>query len=404
MAHVAARLLAIGKRVVYQLRAPSLPDRFVVPYLSFWARFVLSVRKPFIIGVTGSVGKSTTTNMIAAVLMHPDVKPVVGAVGKASENMNDDAGLPLAVLRLGWLNRGRLHALLHLASLPFRALALATIVPYPRVLVLEYGTHWNGHLHNLVKVAPPNLGVVTTIGPAHLDRLKTLEGVAYEKSAIVRAVGPSGLVVLGDGHDYVNYLEQATRAPVVKVSGRGKALAENITRVVCRWFKIPDPLIESVLSTFQLPEQRLTRIELDSITVIDDSVNANPMSMQLGLDTLAEEARAGQRRVAILGMMAELGEATQRYHEETGKHARRRADFVVGVGELAKHFAPDRWYANSAQCAEDLAAFIRQGDLILVKGSGSTRMGVVVRQLHKTAHDLQRDDIHETALPRAREM
>ena len=86
------------------------------------------------------------------------------------------------------------------------------------------------------------------------------------------------------------------------------------------------------------PERRLQRLTLNGIRVIDDSYNANPASMRLGLDTLATEAHAGERRVAILGTMAELGDRSAAYHAEIGRYARARADFVIGVGEQAHHY------------------------------------------------------------------
>jgi UDP-N-acetylmuramoyl-tripeptide--D-alanyl-D-alanine ligase len=90
--------------------------------------------------------------------------------------------------------------------LPFRALRLALSTGYPKVWVLEYGTHWEGHLRRLARLAAPTIAAVTTIGPAHLDRLKTIEGVVQEKGAVVRGVPRTRLMVLGDGHDHVAQL------------------------------------------------------------------------------------------------------------------------------------------------------------------------------------------------------
>ena len=268
-----------------------------------------------------------------------------------------------------------------MAQVPFRALAFAFAAPYPKLLVLEYGTHWKEHLHRLARLAPPHIGIVTTIGPAHLERLKTIQGVVVEKSAVIRAVPPSGLVVLGEEHDYVSQLEQATRAPVVRVSGRGRQLSENITRVVCQRLQIPDEVVESVLKTFAPPKGRLNRLELEGLTVIDDSFNANPLSMQLGLDTLQESARPGQRRVAVLGSMGELGDDAVAYHQQIGAYARSRADMLVAVGELARHYEGEYWFPSSDACAEQIHGLVRPGDCVLVKGSASAQMGRVVEKL-----------------------
>jgi UDP-N-acetylmuramoyl-tripeptide--D-alanyl-D-alanine ligase len=370
-----------------------LSDRIFVPYLFFWARFVISLQKPYIIGITGSVGKTTTTEMIATVLRHEDAKPIVGLVDKTLNNMNDDVGLPLTVLRYGkWID-GYVEKCMLVCLLPFRALSFAFASRYPKILVLEYGTHWEGHLHRLAKLAPPHVAIVTTIGPAHLERLKTLEGVVWEKSALVRAVPPSGLVILGQDHSYVSHLEREAQAPVVKVSGRGTALSQGITRAVCQHLGIPEGVISIALKDFEPPKGRLNSLKLAGLTVLDDSYNANPLSMQFGLDTLAETAEPGHRRIAILGFMAELGDESVKYHEEVGAYARSRADIVLGVGELAKHYYPDYWFDSSDACADQLEELLRADDCLLVKGSYSAHMDRIVKRLRALAAK------HSDALP-----
>lgn len=350
-----------------------------VGYCSFCARLVLRIRKPLIIGVTGSAGKTTTVHMIAAVLQHPAARQIVGAVAHSRHNMNDDNGLPLAVLRyerwVSWYNLWKVPLLLP------RAVWLAFFGRYPRVLVLEYGTHWRGHLHHLVKVAPPDIGVVTTIGPAHLDRLKTLQGVVHEKSAVVRAVPASGLVVLGADHDYVADLEAQAHGQVVKLPGRGADLARDIARVVALHLGVPRQAIEAALADFRPMKSRLNELHLGGMTIIDDSYNANPVSMRLGLDRLAEAAPPVQRRIALLGSMSELGAEATQYHEQIGAYAHQKADVVIGVGELARHYEPDHWFADSDECARQVHGLVVPGDCVLVKGSHSVHMSAIVERL-----------------------
>lgn len=358
----------------------------VARYLLFCARLVATAQKPFIIGVTGSVGKTTTTAMIAAVVKHPGAQPIVGHAAKSAGNMNDNVGLAYNILRYDdWGSIALQYWRLVIA--PFRALQLAAAASYPKVLVFEYGFDLPGRLARSTRFLPPNVGVVTTIGPAHLETLRTLEGVASEKSAVVRAVPPSGLVVLGDDHDFVTFLDQASRAPVVRVDGRGLDLCRNIARAVGRHMGIPDAAIDDALGRVKLPMGRLNRLEFDGVDVIDDSFNANPMSMKLGLDTLAE-ARC-QRKIAILGHMAELGEEADRYHREIGAYARSRADMVIGVGEAAKRYDPDSWFADSGACAARILDIIRPGDCLLVKGSASAKMGRIIGHLRKSASHSQ---------------
>lgn len=373
--------------IIRHILEPLIPKRRLESYLGFWARSVYRARKPFIIGITGSVGKSTTTAMLAFVLSQRDAQRIVGPVGCTVENMNDNWGLAATMLRfdsffdIPWNYVGRLAMF---CQVPFRALRLVA-GRYPKVMVIECGAGSTSNFERLIAIAPPDVSVVTTIGAAHLEIHGSLEGIVQEKGALVRAVSPTGLVILGEGHAYVSQLEQMARAPVVKVRGKGIELSQNITRAVCRQMGIPGDVVESALKDFKTPQGRLNRLELAGMTVIDDTWNANPMSMKLGLDTLAEIAGPEQRRLAILGDMFELGEEAPRYHEDVGVYARSRADVLIGVGELSRHYSPDVWYDSIEACADGIEGLVRVGDCILVKGSHSTRMWKAVAKLRETA-------------------
>lgn len=356
-----------------------------VPYMSFWSSCVRRRRKPFIIGVTGSVGKSTTVAMIAAVLTQQAARAVIGNVGFTHHNMNSDRGLPQAIL--GYDNWPQSDALARrrLYAMPLRALKLMTFGRYPDVLVLEYGAGETAHMERSTRLAPPQIAVVTTIGPAHLEYFKTLEGVAQHKGLLVRAVPPGGVVVLGDNHELVDQLAAMSAAPVVKVPGRGLELAAGIARAIARHLAIPEEAVEAAVASFEPPKGRLRTWRLERFTVIDDSYNANPLSMTLGLETLSELALSpqGRRCLAVLGEMGELGEAAPDFHREIGIVAHRHADVIVGVGELARHYNPDRWYATSQDCAEAMGQLVEAGDCVLVKGSHALRMVRIVDQLTK---------------------
>ena len=359
--------------------AKRIISKLFVRYCSFCARLVLRIRKPLIIAVTGSAGKTTTVHIIAAVLRHPAARQTVGAVAHSVRNMNDDTGLPLTVLRyerwIGWYNVWKVPLMLP------RAVWLAFFARYPRVLVLEYGAHCGGHLHRLVEVAPPNIGVVTTIGPAHLDTLKTLQGVVHEKSAVVHAVPASGLIVLGSDHDYVADLEARAKGQVVKLPGRGADLARGIARVVALHLGVPKQGIEAALADFHPVKSRLNELRVGGMTIIDDCYNANPLSMRFGLDTLADTALPVQRRIAVLGSMGELGAEAMQYHQQIGTYAHQKADLVVGVGELARHYNPDHWFADSYECARQVHGLVVPGDCVLVKGSRFVHMDAIVERL-----------------------
>ena len=381
----------VKRFVVDVILEPLIPLRRLESYVVFWARFVFRLHKPFVIGITGSVGKSTTTAMIAAALSHQDAARFVGPVGHTFGNMNDDVGVSATLLRfdyvleLPWAYHRRLAVLW---LVPLRALR-AAMGPYPKVMVLELGVGSTANFERMVTIAPPNVAVVTRIGPAHLEKLKTIEGVLREKGELVRAVPASGLVVLGEGHHYVSQLEQMAHSPVIKVSGQGIELSQNIARAVCRHMGIPDDVATSALRDFKRPAGRLNQLEFVGMTVIDDTYNANPMSMKLGLDTLAQIARSGHRRLAILSGMGELGQEAPRYHEDVGAYARGRADVLIGVGDLSKHYVPDHWFETSDACAAQIGALVRFNDCVLVKGSASARMWTVVEKLREIAKKRQ---------------
>jgi UDP-N-acetylmuramoyl-tripeptide--D-alanyl-D-alanine ligase len=381
--------LKIGARLkrfaVDRLLEPVLPLRRLESYLVFWARIVYGLRRPLIIGITGSVGKSTTTALVGHVLSAPRAQHVVGRVANTFGNMNDDLGVSATLLRypyvleLPWSYHRRLAMLV---TIPLRALRVA-LTPYPRIMVLECGAGWTGPLERLATIAPPTISVVTRIGAAHLEKLKSLEGVVHEKGALVRAVPSSGLVVLGQGHDFVPQLEAMSRAPVIKVAGQGLELSQNIARAIARFLHVPDDAVEAAIGDFKQPEGRLNRSDLPGMTIIDDTYNANPLSMQLGLDTLANAVERERRRVAILGDMSELGDDAVRYHQEIGAYAHRCADVIIGVGELSRHYQPDHWFATSESCSGRLAALVQEDDCILVKGSASAKMPRIVARLHE---------------------
>jgi UDP-N-acetylmuramoyl-tripeptide--D-alanyl-D-alanine ligase len=358
-----------------------LTDKLLLAYMSIWTRMVLNIRKPKIVGTTGTAGKTTVTQMLGYILMQDAAKKHIGKVGKTTGNRNGDYGVRLSILRLSLYPNNNVDRLRLFIQTPFHALKQAFFVEYPKILVLEYGTYSRGHIHDLVKVAPPQVAILTNIGPAHLERHKTVEGVYIEKRALIQAAPADGLVVLGAGHEFVDRLKADSKAPVVVVEGRGAALAQQVSREVGRYFGLPDAIIEEGIKTYKPPTGRLNKFTVMNMTVIDDSYNANPLSMQLGLDTLAGQEYGVGRKVAMIGIMAELGDQSARYHKEIGSYARGKADFIVGVGEGAQDYAPDVWFKTSKECAENIKSLLKDEDVVLIKGSNAANMTVLVDHL-----------------------
>ena len=348
--------------------------RTVCRYFALGAWIVLRSRRPTIIAVTGSVGKTTTKETIAAVLAHPGAKRVVGSVAKTPGNLNDNYGLPLTVLLYPGWPRSHVELIRRMCLAPFRALKLAAIGSYPDMLVLEYAVCFEGDIPALARLAPPTVAVVTAIGPAHLEVLGTIEGIAEAKGALVRNAPKSGLVVLGSDNPCLSQMASQARAPVVTVNGIGKELSDNAARAVGRFLGVPDDVIETALGEMPPLKRRLHFHDLGALTLIDDSFNANPLSMTLALHTLRSAAASGQRKIALLGYMAELGAESDQHHERIGVVARECADVLVGVGEPAHRYRGQYWFEDAGTCIRHLQDIVRPGDVVLVKGSSSSHM------------------------------
>ncbi len=154
-------------------------------YLYPLAFLVVRCRRPYVIGVTGSVGKTTTKELIAAVLETEEGRSRVGLMWKTRGNMNSNFGISLTLLGFRHWPTTDMQAVRWMLKAPFRALALATFARYPKVLVVEYAAGWDCDVGRNAKLVPPDVAAVTAVGPAHLERYGTVERIVEEKSALV---------------------------------------------------------------------------------------------------------------------------------------------------------------------------------------------------------------------------
>ena len=335
-----------------------------------------------VIGVTGSTGKTSTKDLLRAVIAPH--RPTVAS----RANFNTEIGLPLEIL----------------------AAPEGT-----EVLVMEMGMRGRGQIAELARIAEPDLGVIVSVGPVHLELLGTLEAIAAAKAELLEALEPGAtavvpaheallephlradlrIVTFGPGGD-VRLLAETDDHVEIDAGGELISLQVPFTQVHLRRNLLAAIAAARALGVepvgpiaFVPGAGRGRRVELPGgVLLIDDCYNANPMSMRASLDDLlAVAARTGaSRRVAVLGDMLELGPRAPEFHAQVGAHANLAADLLVTVGPLAatigEQFAGERHHTpDAAAAAELLPTLLREGDVVLVKGSLGVGLRVVCEAL-----------------------
>ncbi len=340
--------------------------------------------KAKVIGITGSAGKTTTKELVAAFLRAGGFR-----VHATAGNFNNDLGLPLTIL-----------------NCPEDA----------EFLVVEMGTNHPGEIGYLVDIARPDAGVISSIGTAHIEFFKTQDGIADEKGTLFARLPPDGFAVVGVNNDRYERLRAMSAARVVSVDpsdDAGKRLAEalavrlpgphnvsnaRLAAACAGEVGVPLERCLAALADFSLPGDRWRVVEKDGVTYVNDCYNANPTSMIAALETFAAMPCAG-RRVAVLGDMFELGDRKEAFHEQVLKRAAELSiDAVFAVGEaMAAACAavagrpPYRVAENvgvagvspanfadvpSARAA--LATFLRPGDAVLLKASHGMHLEAIL--------------------------
>jgi len=334
-----------------------------------------------VVGITGSTGKTSVKDVCRALLP--------AKVQASPENFNTEIGLPLAVL----------------------AAPEGT-----EVLVLEMGMRGPGQIAELCAIAEPDVGVITNIGPVHIELLGSVEAIAATKAEIIDGLRPDGTAVVpaargpldrhldrapnllrfGAGGDVeaveVRRDEGEIDAQVRTPAGEGPfrlpfAEAHNVDNAlaaiavgVALGFPLDEMADQAPGIVFSRLRGELVELPENAI-LINDCYNANPVSMRAALDHLAT-LRAGGRRLAVLGEMRELGPEAPAYHREIGEHARERGvELIIGVGELAAGYGPDLEVADAEAAADALAESLAPGDTVLVKGSRAVGLERVAEKL-----------------------
>lgn len=339
------------------------------------------------IAITGSNGKTTTREMLRVILEQR------GPVACSIRSFNNHIGVPLTIL-----------------NTPDNAWAG----------IIEVGTNAPGEVAALARIIDPTLAIITSIGHTHLEGLETCMGVATEKAALLAALPTTGLAVFPSGPEYFDIFRGRTPCQfrTFSLTGCADILAQEIYQenngmhfrawdmtfqipalgrhnvsnalpaiVVADWLGILPEESAKALQCFVGASGRLQIRHMGSITVIDDTFNANPDSMEAGFDALM--AISASRHVAILGEMLELGDATDTLHRRVGMSAARAGvQCILAVGRNTVALAEGASRA-SASCTVGhyfsksalrmrLRSLIRPGDVVFVKGSHGARMDTVI--------------------------
>lgn len=332
-----------------------------------------------VIGVTGSTGKTSTKDILSALLgksMNVVATPA---------NRNTEIGMPLTILSAP---RGT------------------------QALVLEMAMRGAGQIDELARIADPDVGCIVNIGPVHLEQLGSVEAVAAAKSELIAALGEHATAVMpadeplldphvrsdirtvrfGPGGD-VRLLDEdaadelAIATPngqlAIRPSFKERYLTRNLLAAVACAQAIGAPAEGDLTVNFSALRGEMSEV-LGGVTLINDCYNANPVSMRAALDNLAD---AGGRHIAVLGGMGELGPDSARFHHEVAQHAADSGvDFLITVGELGGAYGDG--YVGSIEhvVSPEAAAYVvrrvaEPGDTVLVKGSrsvGLERVGEIL--------------------------
>lgn len=399
-------------------------NKIIQLILKILAKAIIYKHKPKVIGITGSVGKTSTKEFVYQVLSKKF------RVRKNIKNYNNEIGLPLTIIGLespgrsisGWI------------KLFFKSFEVLFKKDYPEILVLEMGIDKPGDMAYLLSIVKCDIGILTRIGYSHLEYFKTIEKVREEKGLLVKSLDEKGWAVLNYDDENVRSLATETHANVLTYGSNDLATvkAQNIRfekhgnsfgsefDVVYKDIVhvsldglVGKPVVEASLAAacvgmiFDInpSETPLVLKEIKPIAgrmnfiagqngsiIIDDTYNASPQSTIAALNT-AKEIDVEGRRIAVLSDMLELGEKAEEGHREVGKRVVELGfDILITVGKdsyftaLSAKIAgmdPNNvfYFKEHGEVPEFLFKLIQPTDLILVKGSQGMRMERVVKQI-----------------------
>jgi UDP-N-acetylmuramoyl-tripeptide--D-alanyl-D-alanine ligase len=397
--------------------------------LKYYSIRIIKKYSPVIIGVTGSVGKTSTKEAIFAVLhkKHPDTRRNI-------KNYNNEIGLPLTIIGTDTGGKSLMAWLKIFAKA--RALLKKTDPTYPTILILEMGADKPGDIEYLTKIAPCQIGILTKIGTAHIEFFGSIEKIAEEKRHIITHLDKSGFAILNADDELVVKFQKQTKAQVItfgvssnatvaaieintqreknagtmfKLKYKGASVPAFLPNTIGRHQIYPALAAAAVglalgmnlveisegLRGYKSPKGRMNLIKgINGSLIIDDTYNSSPEAATAAIETLAETTiNDAGRKIAVLGDMLELGERTNISHFEIGKLcAKKKIDLLICSGKFGKivesgaveHglnnnqvFAVD----NADEAGQLLTNMLKQDDIILIKGSQGSRMEKTVKAI-----------------------
>jgi UDP-N-acetylmuramoyl-tripeptide--D-alanyl-D-alanine ligase len=309
-----------------------------------------------VVAITGSTGKTSTKDILYA-MCAPQAKTIAN-----EGNYNNELGVPLTLARLE---------------------------PDTEICIAELGMRGLGQIAYLASFTKPDIGVITNVGPVHLELVETIENVAKAKAELLAALPAGGVAIVPQEPLLEPHLDRTDitveqvdpQSPLPFATGytaRHQLANTRFAVAAARHLGIalPERELHVEFSKLREEERKLPGGGL----LLNDCYNANPISMRAALEHLTERAN-GRRRIAVLGEMAELGDGARGYHEEIGSLVRELGvEHVIAVGGLARAYGGE-WVADAAGAAERLRGSLQPGDVVLVKGSRSVGLEVVAENI-----------------------
>jgi len=388
---------AVAAVVEYEVENVRIPQ-FIVPSsvmaLGDLARIWRGRLNIPVIAVTGSVGKTSTKEMIAYVL------EAKFETHKSRKNYNNEIGLPIELMNLDQK---------HQCS------------------VVEFGMRNFNQINYLSRIARPNISVITNIGMSHIEILGSRENIAKAKAEILEGMDSEAILILNRDDDFYDYIKALSRCEVISFGmspeadisisdlylnekanpgfklnglpiemkncvGRHQAYNAAVAYAIATEMGVPQEDIVDRLATFSTPDRRgsFSRSKNGAL-LLDNTYNAAPDSIQSSLQTLSELAEKGKRTIAVIGEMLELGAYSEEAHRHIGEiiAGMNEPALLITVGKHAKLIGEEarkmNWkhFENAASAAQYLLTEVAGDDIVLLQGSNGVGLDVVVKALEE---------------------